>query len=62
MDVSIGEVQSAVRVVDSDALLSPRVMQHIVRMVLAAVRDEESHRQRVHDEQRVSAGRDHGHE
>jgi hypothetical protein len=56
MDVQINELQSTVRAVDSDSLLSPQTMEKIIRAVLAAVNDQESHRQRVRAEQRITNG------
>jgi hypothetical protein len=59
MEVHIGDVQSTVRAVDSDALLSPQTLEKIVRMVLQAVHDQEAHRQRVRAEQRITSGVSH---
>jgi len=56
MEVQINELQSTVHAVDSNALLSPQIMERIVRVVLAAVNDQESHRQRVRAEQRITNG------
>ncbi len=56
MDVQINELQSTVRAVDGDTLLSPTVMARIVRVVLQAVNDQEAHRERVRTEQRVTRG------
>ena len=36
MEVQIGDLQSTVRAVDGDALLSPQTMEKIVRVVLAS--------------------------
>jgi hypothetical protein len=54
MDVIISDVVSTVRAVDSEALLSPRVMEEIVRAVLRAVEEQEAHQMRVRNEQRIS--------
>jgi hypothetical protein len=59
MEVQINELQSTVRAVDSDSLLSPQTMEKILRVVLAAVNDQESHRQRVRAEQRITNGVSH---
>jgi hypothetical protein len=59
MEVQIGDLQSTVRAVDSDALLSPQTLEKIVRVVLQAVHDQEAHRQRVRVEQRISSGVSH---
>ncbi len=56
MDVQINEVQSTVRAVDGDSLLSPATLQRIINVVLQAVNDQESHRQRVRAEQRITRG------
>jgi len=56
MDVHVGEIVSTVRAVDSDALLSPQVMEKIVQAVLRAVDERDAHAQRVRAEQRVTSG------
>ena len=56
MDVHISEVVSTVRAVDGQALLSPQVLEGIVRAVLRAVEEGEAHRQRVEMEQRMTRG------
>ena len=59
MEVQINELQSTVRAVDGDALVSPQIMERIVRAVLQAVNDQEAHRQRVRAEQRITSGVSH---
>lgn len=59
MEVQISDLQSTVRAVDSDALLSPQMLEKIVRVVLQAVNDQEAHRQRVRAEQRITSGVSH---
>jgi hypothetical protein len=59
MEVTIGEVNSTVRAVDGDSVLSPRAMDQIVRAVLSAVRAEKEHGQRVRAEKRVTSGVSH---
>ena len=59
MEVEISDLQSTVRAVDGDALISPSTMETIVRIVLQAVDDREAHRRRVYREQRVSYGHRH---
>ena len=44
------------RATDSASLLSPEVLERIVRAVLERVREEETHRQRVDAERRLSPG------
>lgn len=56
MEIDIGEVNSTVHAVDSNALLDPRTLQRIVTAVLAAVREHENHERRVRAEQTISAG------
>jgi hypothetical protein len=59
MDIHIADVVSTVRAVDSEALLSHRVLEQIVQAVLRAVEEREAHQARVRQEQRI-AGCDHG--
>jgi hypothetical protein len=56
MDVHIDQVTSTVRAVDGSALLSPQVMQQIIRIVLQAVEQETSHQRRARAERRVTPG------
>jgi hypothetical protein len=56
MEVQINDLQSTVRAVDSDSLLSPQAMEQIVRVVLQAVNDQEAYRRRVRAEQRITRG------
>ena len=58
MDVHISDVVSTVRTVDTEAVLSPRVMEQIVRAVLRAVEENEAHRTRVQQEQRIAGAGD----
>ena len=53
MDMHIGEVNSTVRATDADALLSPQVLERIVRAVLERMREEHAHDRRVNDERRL---------
>ena len=53
MEVNIGEVNSTVRTTDSASLLSPEIMQRIVQAVMAQVREEERHRDRVDSERHI---------
>ena len=62
MEVEIGDLNSTVRAIDSDVLLSPPTLEKIVRIVLQAVADRESHRWRVRDEERISSGINHDQE
>lgn len=56
MEVNIEEVVSTVRAVDGDALLTPQSLRKIVSVVLQAVNEQDSHRERVRAEQRISPG------
>ena len=53
MDMHIGEVNSTVRATDADALLSPQVLERIVRAVLERMHEEHAHERRVNDERRL---------
>jgi hypothetical protein len=56
MDVEIGQLNSTVRAVDGQALLTPQVMQTIVRTVMEAMKDHESQEKRAQGERRVTGG------
>ena len=56
MDVHIDNLTSTVRVVDSNSLLSPQVMQQIIQVVLQAVEENNTHQRQLHNERRVTAG------
>jgi hypothetical protein len=56
MDVEIGQLNSTVRAVDGHALLTPQVMQAIVRTVIEAIKDSESQEKRAQSERRVTGG------
>jgi hypothetical protein len=56
MEVNIGEINSTVRTTDSASLLSPEIMERIVRAVMARVRDEDRHHNQVDSERRLGAG------
>ncbi len=56
MNVEIGEVTSTVRTVDTQALLSPRLLERIVAAVAEALTERERHEQRVRAERRVTGG------
>ncbi len=59
MEVEIGDLKSTVRAVEGEALLSPSTLECIVRVVLQAIEERESHRARVRDEERISTGINH---
>jgi hypothetical protein len=56
MDVYIDEIVSTVRAVDGEALLAPQTLERIVRAVLRAVEERDTHERRVRAERRVTAG------
>lgn len=56
MDVHIGEINSTVRATDAQALLSPQVLNQIVKIVLERMREEQAHEKRVTDEHRLRSG------
>jgi hypothetical protein len=53
MDVHIGEMNSSVKMTDSQALLSPQVLERIVRIVLQRLREEQSHGERAQQEREL---------
>ncbi|MBN1439679.1 MAG: hypothetical protein JW929_09740 [Anaerolineales bacterium] len=55
-DAYIGSVQSTVRTVDGAGVLSPAVMEQIVRAVLESVEERMDRRRRIDSERRVTPG------
>ena len=55
MDVHIEEVNSTVRVMDSDSLLTQRVIDQIARALLPRVKEDFAHEARVADESKLRA-------
>ena len=53
MDVNIGEMNSTVRATDTQALLSPQLLNQIVKAVLERMREEQAHEQRIADESSI---------
>lgn len=53
MDVNIGEMSSTVRVTDEQTLLSPRVMEQIIRKVLHRLKDEEDRARPLEEEREL---------
>lgn len=53
MDVHVGEVNSTIRATDTQALLSPQILNQIVTAVLERMREEQAHEQRIADERNV---------
>jgi hypothetical protein len=56
MDVEISELTSTVRTTDSQALLDPHVLQHIVQTVMKAVKEHHSETKRSDDDRRLAPG------
>jgi hypothetical protein len=56
MDVEIGEVSSSVHTTDSGALLHPKMIEQLVRMVLGKLKDAQEHEKRVNDEKDLRPG------
>jgi len=56
MDIRINRVESRVHASDSDALLDPRVRREIVRLCVAAVKEELERDKRIAEESRLSSG------
>lgn len=56
MDVEIGEISSTVRAVDSNMLLSPRIIERIVAAVADAIKDRDAHEKRAKAERRITGG------
>ncbi|OGU34132.1 MAG: hypothetical protein A3K13_08190 [Gemmatimonadetes bacterium RIFCSPLOWO2_12_FULL_68_9] len=53
MDVHVGEMNSTVRMTDSQSMLSPEVFERIVRAVMQRMREERAHEERVEKERRI---------
>lgn len=53
MDVNIGEMNSTVRTTDAQSLLSPQVLEQIVRVVLERVKESAAHGERAEEERRL---------
>ncbi len=55
-DVSIANINSTIRAVDGNSLLSPAVMQQVIQTVLQAVEENLERRRRIDSERRVTPG------
>jgi len=53
MDVNIGQMNSTVRVTDEQTLLSPRVMEQIIRTVLVRLKDEQDRTRPLEEERQL---------
>jgi hypothetical protein len=56
MDMYIGEMTSTLRATDSLALLSPELLEQIVRAVLRRLREEQAHERQVADDRQLRSG------
>jgi hypothetical protein len=56
MDIQIGEVSSTMRAMDSEALVSPRVLEKIIAAVMQAIKDGATHDRRAESERTVTGG------
>jgi hypothetical protein len=56
MQVIIDEVVSRVRAVDTRTALAPETIRDLVERVLAAMREDKAHEQRVQSERAVNNG------
>lgn len=56
MDMHIEEINSTVRATDGRELLSPEVLQQIVKVVLERLRAEQEHEQCVQRERNLHTG------
>lgn len=56
MDFHVGEMNSTVRMTDSQSVLSPDVFERLVAAVLQRVREDRAHAERVASERRVRPG------
>jgi hypothetical protein len=55
-DIEISNVNTMVRAVDGDSLLTPQTMEKIVRAVLHAFNEQVAYQKRVHAERRITGG------
>lgn len=55
MSVYIGKMNSTVQATDTQALLSPQLLDQIVKAVLERMREEHAHEQRIADERSISS-------
>lgn len=56
MDVRINQVSSSVNVTDSGSLLSPQVMNQLLRALREQIRDELERERRIEAERRLRQG------
>lgn len=56
MNVEIGEVSSTMRTVDSDMLLTPRMLDRIAEATEERIKDHDAHEKRAKAERRITGG------
>jgi hypothetical protein len=56
MDVRINQVSSSVNVTDSQSMLSPQVMNQLLRVLREQIREELEREQRIEAERRLRQG------
>ena len=56
MEFHVGEMNSTVRMTDSQSVLSPDVFERLVAAVLQRVREDRMHEERVTSERQVRPG------
>ncbi len=56
MDVDVLQLNSTVRSVDGNSLLTPQVMQTILRTMIEAVKEHDAREARAQGERRVTGG------
>lgn len=54
MDVQIEELNAAVRMADGQSMLSPRVVEAIVRMVMERMKEDKGHEGRAEGERKLN--------
>lgn len=55
-DIEINQVNTTMRAVDGDSLLTPQTMEKLVRAVLQAFNEQVAYNRRVHAERRLTGG------
>jgi hypothetical protein len=53
VDVIINEMTSTVRAMDSQSMLSPHVMEQIIKTVLARLKEHQRHEESVEEERKM---------
>ncbi len=56
MQIHVGEVSTSIHSVDTEELLSPRLLERIVEQVLKAVDERQGHRERIRRERCTADG------